>query len=91
MTAIAFFDIPARNSIPIMIAPTHIVTDIFGSSMISTQIASPAPKTGMHPLSVRMRAGSLAKYPAVKITKPSFAISEGWIVKDPKPIQRVAP
>ena len=89
--ASAFLDVPARNSIPIMRAPTHIVTDILGSSMMSTHTESPAPSTGRHPFRLCMRAGSRAKYPAEKSTKPSFASSEGWIVREPIPIQRVAP
>ena len=74
-----------------MIAPTHIVTDILGSRMMSTQIPSPAPSTGMQPLSVRIRAGSFAKYPAAKRTNPSFASSDGCMVIGPIPIHRVAP
>ena len=42
-------------------------------------------------MSVPIRAGSLAKYPAANRMNPSLASSEGWMVKEPNPIQRVAP
>ena len=77
MDATVFQDAPARKIIPTMIAPTHMVTDILGSSIISTQILNPAPSTGSTPFKERIRAGFFAKYHAVNNTNPYFAISEG--------------
>lgn len=46
---------------------------------------------GSIPRKVRIRSGFSEAYAAAKTTKPYFAISEGWTVTGPMPIQRVAP
>ena len=74
-----------------MSAPMTIVTERLGSSKMSTESETPAPRTGRMPGKVRGRAGSRAKCPAAKSTKENLASSEGWIVTGPSPSQRVAP
>ena len=83
--------IPPRKIIASIKSPTHMVTDIFGSKMMRTQMAPPAASTGSIPLNVLIASICSDIYAAAKMTKPYLAISDGCIVKLPKPIQRVAP
>lgn len=67
------------------------VTDMFGSKITSRQMPPPAPSTGSIPRRVRIRSGFSAMYAAANRIRPNLAISEGWMVTGPSPIQRVAP
>ena len=64
---------------------------MFGSAMMSRQMPPPAASTGSMPVNFFMRSGFSLAYAAAKMMKPNFAISEGWMVMEPSPIQRVAP
>ena len=86
-----FIFAPPTKSINIKVAPTHIVIDIFGSNIIRTHIRPPATKTGIKVLNLCIFPLFFAKYPAQNSTSPNFANSLGCIVKEPNPIQRVAP
>ena len=90
-TIICFIFAPPKNSIANMIIPVHIVTDIFGSAIMSRQIPPPAARTGSIPTNVRMRSGFSLQYAEANTTNPYLEISDGWIVIGPIPIQRVAP
>ena len=58
--------VPLKNTSASIRKPMHIVIDMFGSSMTSTQISAPAPSTGRTPFTVFTFWGLAAKYAAAK-------------------------
>ena len=66
MKAKVFKLVPLKNTRQSISMPTHIVIDMFGSIIISTQKAIPTTKTGYTPFIVLTFSGFLAKYAATK-------------------------
>ena len=58
-------------------SPIHMVMDMFGSNMTSTQMPPPAARTGSMPANFFIRSGFSLAYAAANMTNPYFAISDG--------------
>lgn len=66
---------PPKKSIISVTSPTHTVTDMFGSAIISAQVAPQATSTNAMDAKVTLLL--FARQPDTKTTKVNLAMSEG--------------
>ena len=82
---------PPMTSMVSISSATHIVTDMFGSSIMSAHITTPTAIRGNTPLIVVIFLLFLDIYAAANMTYPTLATSLDCSVMTPRLSQRRAP